>query len=171
MWESFERRLEAEHYLGPTVRAQELIKQIIDMSVETSEEAFRSKLDPLTYDDLRAFYSRMVELTSGPAGQAEGNAGTERRESHRERLLALRAVSGTVLGEAAKARTTHLDAQDVEFVVACAPIDERVANTVRGLYVGQATDDDVVALAAQPVTTKSSAPALRSRRPAAGCSG
>jgi len=48
MWESFERRLEAEHYLGPTVRAQELIKQIIDMSVETSEEAFRSKLDPLT---------------------------------------------------------------------------------------------------------------------------
>ena len=79
MWEPFERRLEAEHYLGPEVRAQALIDRLIGMPAETSEEAFRAELDPLTYADLRAFYNRVVELTGGPAGQAEGNADTGRR--------------------------------------------------------------------------------------------
>jgi len=58
--------LEAEHYLGPAVRAQALIDRLIGMPAETSEEAFRAELDQLTYIDLRAFYNRVVELTGGP---------------------------------------------------------------------------------------------------------
>ena len=39
MWELFERRLEAEHYLGPLVRAQGLINRLIGTSAQTSGAA------------------------------------------------------------------------------------------------------------------------------------
>ena len=148
MWESFERRLEAEHYLSPAVRAQALIDRLIGMPAETSEEAFRAELDQMTYIDLRAFYNRVVELTGGPDGQAECNANTGRWQSHRDRLLVLRAVGSVVLSEAVKARTDHLAAQDVEPVEACAAIDKQMENAFRAAYSRQATADDVDTLAA-----------------------
>ena len=55
MWELFERRLEAEHYLAPSVRAQQLIDRLIEMPAGTSDEAFRAELGALSYIDLRAF--------------------------------------------------------------------------------------------------------------------
>ena len=81
MWESFERRFEAEHYLGPQVRARALIEQLAGLPDDATEEVFRSELAPLSYVDLRAFYNRVVELTGGPSGQAEENADTAHSRS------------------------------------------------------------------------------------------
>lgn len=148
MWESFERRLEAEHYLGREVRAQALIDRLVGLPADTTEEAFRSELDRLTYVDLRAFYNRVVELTGGPTGQAEGNADAERLQSHRDRLLALRAVGSVVLNEAARVSADHLATQDLEFVRACAPIDEQFESAFLAALIGQATDNDAATLAA-----------------------
>src|SRR5580658_9639381 len=103
MWELYERRVEAEHYLGPEVRARVLVVRLIGMPAETSEEAFRAELDPLTYADLRAFYNRVVELTGGPNGQTGGAADTEYWQPDRDRLLALNAVGLAAINEAVKA--------------------------------------------------------------------
>ena len=148
MWESFERRLEAEHYLGREVRARALIERLVGFPDGATEEAFRSELDRLTYVDLRAFYNRVVELTGGPTGQTERNADAERLQSHRDRLLALRAVGSVVLNEAAKVRADHLTTQDAEFVRACEPIDEQFESAIIAAFNRQATDNDADILAA-----------------------
>src|ERR1700736_1652385 len=116
MWELFERRFEAEHYLAPSVRAQRLINRLIESPAETSDEALRAELGSLTYIDVRAFFNRAVELTGGPSGQAEGNEDAERWLPYRDRLLVLRAVGGAVLNEAVKARTDQLASQDLASV-------------------------------------------------------
>ena len=147
MWELYERRLEDEHYLGPEVRAKALIDRLIGMPAETSEEAFRAELGPLTYADLRAFCNRVGELTGELAGQTGGNPDiTGRGQSHRDRLLVLHAVGLAVISEAVKTRNDHLAAQDVESVEACAPIDKQMANAFRTAFSRRATADDVVIL-------------------------
>jgi CHAT domain-containing protein len=148
VWDSFERRYEAEHYLGPQVRARALIEQLAGLPDDATEEAFRSELARLSYVDLRAFYNRVVELTGGPSGQAEENAEAEHSLATRDRLLALRAVSGTLLNEAARARADHLTRADAEFVRACAPIDERYKSAVIAAFGQKGTDSDADALAA-----------------------
>ena len=148
MWDSFERRYEAEHYLGQQVRARALIKQLAGLPDDTTEEVFRSELAPLSYVDLRAFYNRVVELTGGPSGQAEENADAEHSPAFRDRLLVLRAVSGAVLNEAAKVRADHLTQGDAEFVRACAPIDERCKSAIIAAFGQQGTDSDADVLAA-----------------------
>ena len=92
MWELYERRLEAEHYLGPEVRAKVLFDRLMGMSAETTEEAFRAELGKLAYADLRAFCNRAAKLVDDPAGQTGGDADAGRRQSHRDRLLVLHAV-------------------------------------------------------------------------------
>jgi CHAT domain-containing protein len=146
MWELYERRVEAEHYLGPEVRARVLVVRLIGMPAETSEEAFRAELDPLTYADLRAFYNRVVELTGGPNGQTGGAADTEYWQPDRDRLLALNAVGLAAINEAVKARADHLAAQDVEPVRACAAIGKRMENAFRAAYQRRATADDLAIL-------------------------
>jgi CHAT domain-containing protein len=146
MWELYERRFEAEHYLGPQVRARALIDRLIGMPAETSEEAFRAELDPLTYADLRAFYNRVTELTGGPDGQTGDYADTGHWQPDRDRLLTLRAVGLAAINEAVKARADHLAAQDVEPVRACAAIDKRMENAFRAAYQRRATADDLATL-------------------------
>jgi CHAT domain-containing protein len=148
MWELYERRLEAEHYLGPEVRAKALIDRLVGMHAETSEEAFRAELGQLAYADLRAFYNRVAKLVGGPAGQAGGDADAGRGQSHRDRLLVLHAVGLAVISEAVKTRTDHLTAQDAEAVEACASIDNQMANAFRAAYSRLATPEDVGTLAA-----------------------
>ena len=148
MWELYERRCEAEHYLGPEVRAKALIDRLMGMPAGTSEEAFRAELGQLTYADLRAFYNRVAELAGSPAGQAGGDAAAGRGQSHQDRLLALHAVGLAVITEAVKTRTDHLTAQDAEAVEACAPIDKQMANAFRAAYSRRATADDADTLAA-----------------------
>ena len=151
MWESFERRFEAEHYLGREVRARALIERLVGLPDDVTEEAFRSELERLSYVDLRAFYNRVVELTGGPTGQTEGNADAEHPRASRDRLLVLRAVSGTVLNEAVKVRADHLTSGDAEFVRACEPIDEQCKSAVIAAFnrVGTDSDADVLAAAAR----------------------
>ncbi len=151
MWELFERRYAAEHYLGSFVRAHQLIDRLVGTPAGTSEEALRAELAPLTYADLRACYTTAVELTGGPTGapgQDEGDAAAGRRRPHRDRLLVLRAVSGAALKEAASARADQLAAQDLASVQECAPIDERIENAYRAALAGQATQQDADCLAA-----------------------
>jgi CHAT domain-containing protein len=148
MWELFERRFEAEHYLAPSIRAQRLIDRLIESPTETSDEALRAELGSLTYIDVRAFYNRAVELTGGPTGQAEGNENAERWLPHRDRLLVLRAAGSAALNEAVKARTDQLATQDLASVEECAPIDKSIENAVRAAVAGQATDKDADRLAA-----------------------
>ena len=146
MWELYERRLEAEHYLGPEVRAKALINRLMGMPAETSEEVFRAELGQLAYADLRAFCNRVAKLVGGPAGeagQAGGDADAGRGQSHRDRLLVLHAVGFAVINEAVKTRTDHLTAQDSEAVAACAPIDEQMAPALRAAFQRRATPDDV----------------------------
>jgi hypothetical protein len=143
MWELYERRLEAEHYLGPEVRATALIDRLMGMPAETSEEAFRAELSQLAYADLRAFYNRVAKLVGGPAGQAGGDADADRGQSHRDRLLVLHAVGLAAISEAVKTRTDHLTAQDAEAVAACAPIDKQMADAFRAAFSRRATADDV----------------------------
>ena len=148
MWESFERRFEAEHYLGREVRARALIERLIGLPDDATEEAFRSELDRLSYVDLRAFYNRVVELTGGPTGQTEGNAEAENPQASRDRLLVLRAVSGTLLNEAAKIRADHLTKQDAEFVRACETVDEYCKGAIIAAFNREGTDSDADVLAA-----------------------
>jgi CHAT domain-containing protein len=148
MWEQYEERLEAEHYLGRELRAMALIDRLIGLPADTSEEALRLELAGLTYADLRSFYNRVVKLTGGPSGQDEGDADAERWRPHRDRLLALRAVSGPVLAEAAQASPEHLSAQDLEFVRACKPVDERFRSAYLAAFTRQATDEDAGTLEA-----------------------
>jgi CHAT domain-containing protein len=143
MWESYERRLEAEHYLGPEVRAKVLIDRLMGMPTETSEEAFRAELGQLTYADLRAFCNRVAKLAGAPSGQAGGEADTGRGQSHQDRLLVLHAVGLAVIDEAVRTRTDHLTAQDAEAVAACAPIDKQMANAFRAAFQRRATTGDV----------------------------
>ena len=143
MWELYERRLEAEHYLGPEVRAKVLFDRLMGMSAETTEEAFRAELGKLAYADLRAFCNRAAKLVDDPAGQTGGDADAGRRQSHRDRLLVLHAVGLAVINEAVKTRTDHLTAQDAEAVAACAPIDKQMANAFRAAFERRATADDV----------------------------
>jgi len=148
MWELYERRVEAEHYLGPEVRARALIDRLlIGMPAETSEEAFRTELDSLTYADLRAFYNRVVELTGGPDGVGD-NADTGHWPWNRHRLLILRAVGFAAINDAVKTRTDHLAVQDVEPIGACAPIDKQMEDAFRAAFQRRATADDVAALEA-----------------------
>ncbi len=147
MWELVEQRLEAEHYLGPSVRAQRLVDRLVGTSAEASDEALRAELDSLTYIDLRAFYNEAVELTGGPTGQDAG-ADAGRWLPHRDRLLALRAVSGSVLRDASKARTDQLAERDLASAGECEPIDKRTEGAVRAALAGQATDEDADCLAA-----------------------
>jgi CHAT domain-containing protein len=146
MWELYERRLEAEHHLGPQVRARALVDRLLGMPAETGEEAFRAELDSLTYADLRAFYNRVVELTGGPNGQTDGAADTEHSQPDRDRLLTLHAVSLAAINEAVKARTDHLAPQDVEPVRACAAIVKQMESAFRAAYQRRATADDLAAL-------------------------
>jgi CHAT domain-containing protein len=147
VWESFERRLEAEHYLGRDVRARALIDRLVGLPADTTEEAFRVELDRLTYADLRAFYNTVVELTGGPTGQAEGNADAERLQPYRSRLLALRASGSVALKEAAKVSADHLATQDIEFIRECKAIDEQFGTAFIAAYTGKATDNDADTLA------------------------
>src|SRR5947209_18111318 len=103
MWELFERRLEAEHYLGPSVRAKRVVDRLIEVPGEVSDEALRAGLESLSYVELRAFYARTVELTGGPTGQDEiQDAGPWL--PHRARLVALRAISSAVVRDATNVR-------------------------------------------------------------------
>lgn len=142
MWEEYEGRLEAEHYLAPEVRAKALIERLMSMPAETSEEAFRAELGALTYPDLRTFFNRITKL-AGPTGDARGEAEAGRRQPDQDRLLTLHAVALAVISEAAKARTDHFTAQDVEAVQACTPIDKQMADAFRAAYQRRATADDV----------------------------
>ena len=148
MWELFERRLEAEHYLSPTVKAQALIDRLIATPGEKVGDRLRAALGQLTFIDLRAFYNRTVELTGGPDGQVEGTPDAERWRPHRDRLLALRALSSPLVDEAAKARTDNISAQDLASTQACTPIDERIDGALRAAFDGQATEEDATRLAA-----------------------
>jgi CHAT domain-containing protein len=142
MWEQYEQRLEAEHHLGRELRARALIDRLAGLPADTTEEALRLELAGLTYVDLRSFYNRVVELTGGPSGQGGGDADAERWWPHRDRLLALRAVSGPVLAEAAQASPEHLSSQDLEFVRACEPVDARFRGAYVAAFTRQATDED-----------------------------
>jgi len=137
MWELFERRLEAEHYLGPSARAQQLIGRLIESPAGPGEQELRAELDALSFVDLRAFYNRTVELTGGPAEQDEV---AERWRPHRDRLLALRAVSGAAVKARAEGREGDLAVQDLASVQACAPVDQRVEDAIRAAVAGQGTD-------------------------------
>lgn len=65
MRESFERRYEAEHYLGREVRAGALIERLACLPGDVTEEAFLSELERLPYADLRASSNRVAELVGG----------------------------------------------------------------------------------------------------------
>jgi hypothetical protein len=147
VWELFERRYEAEHYLSPLVRAQRLVGRLAEAPAEGSS-ALRAELDRLTFFDLRAFYNRAVELTGGPTGQDEIPADAGYLLSHQAILLVLRAVSGAAVRDATKARQDQLAAQDLAAVEECKPIDDRVASAVRAIVADQATDEDADRLAA-----------------------
>ena len=144
MWESFERRLEAEHHLGREVRAQALIDRLVGLPAGTTEETFRLELHQLSYLDLRAFYNRLTRLTDASTGQAAGDA--ERLQPYRDRLLALQAVAGVLLIEAGKVSPHHLAPQDIEFVRACEPIKARFDPAFIAACTGKATDSDADAL-------------------------
>jgi CHAT domain-containing protein len=147
MWESFERRFEAEHFLGPSVRGQRLIDRLLELPAPVSDAALHAEIDPLSFIDLRAFYARTVELTGGPSGQ-EVNPDGERWQPHRDALLRLRAAGSAALASRTKARIDQLAAQDLASVEACAPIDKRTENSVQAAVAGLATDNDAQILAA-----------------------
>ena len=153
MWEQFELRLEAEHFLGPAVRANALIGRYADTSALTGDAQFRRALDALTYVDRRAVYNGLVELTGGPAGLAGGTAdggsadAARKGQPYRDRLAELRLIASTAMKEA-EPRPGDLAEQDLAAVQACAPIDRGIEAAVRAAVSGQPTDDDVIALAA-----------------------
>jgi CHAT domain-containing protein len=147
MWESFERRFEAEHLLGPTVRGQRLIDRLLARPAPMSDAALHAEIDPLSFIDLRAFYARTVELTGGPSGQ-DITPGCERWRPHRDALLRLRAAGGAALAIRTKARIDQLAAQDLASVEACAPIDKWIENSVQAAVAGLATDTNAEILAA-----------------------
>jgi len=147
MWESFERRYAAEHSLGPTVSAQQLIERLIELPAQARDAALQAEISPLSYIDLRAFYNRTVELTGGPSG-LDVTAGAERWQPHRDALLALRAASGAVLADRTTKRADQLAAQDLKSVEESTQIDARITESVRAAVAGHATDDDARLLAA-----------------------
>ena len=115
MWESFERRYAAEHYLAPYIRGQRLIERIIGWPAATRDTAVGGELGRLSYFDLRGFYIRTVELTGGPSGN-DVNADTERWRPDREALLALRAAGSAALNSSTAKRKQHLATQDLAAV-------------------------------------------------------
>jgi hypothetical protein len=145
MRESFERRYEAEHYLGREVRAGALIERLACLPGDVTEEAFLSELERLPYADLWASSNRVAELVGG---QADGNADEGPLRPPRDRLLLVRSVSGPVLNEAAKTRADHVAQGDAMFVLGCETLDERCKSAFIAAFNRQGTDSDADVLAA-----------------------
>jgi CHAT domain-containing protein len=146
MWESFERRYAAEHYLAPYIRGQRLIERFIGWPAATRDAAVGEELGRLSYFDLRGFYIRTVELTGGPSGN-DVSADTERWRPDREALLALRAAGSAALNSSTAKRKQQLATQDLAAVRESVQIDERMDPSLKAAVGGDGTDDDARLLA------------------------
>jgi hypothetical protein len=160
MWELFEQRLEAEHYLRPAVTAEALLRRLLaaapDGGEAAFEAAFRAALPPLSFVELRALHARLTDRAAGPAGppaaaaaaEAGGPpAGRDRLAAGRDRLAAWRLIAAAAVEDAGP-RAGQLTEQDLPSVQACAPIDRRIEDTVRTVADGRAQDGDIEILTA-----------------------
>jgi hypothetical protein len=136
MWELFEQRLEAEHYLRPAVAAEALIRRLLAAAgPDGGEAAFRAALAPLSVAELRAVHARLAGRGGGPAD--------------RDRLTAWRAIAAAALEAAGPGGGAGpLTEQDLPSVAACAPVDQRIEDTLRAVADGRARDGDLELLTA-----------------------
>jgi hypothetical protein len=74
VWDRFEARYEAEHYLGPEVWAHELIERFTGLGA-AGVAAFGAVIGELPWPDLRALYGRLLAPRRRPG------PGTTRRST------------------------------------------------------------------------------------------
>lgn len=148
MWDRFEARYEAEHYLGPEVRARELIERFAAVGAPADAVAFRAAIEALPWPDLRAVYGQLMAFVGGPDKLAElSERGWNVTSPADQRVSGLlREVHQQVVR-----RTPgpgELTPVDIEPVAECQQIDTRVADALRRVYADQAAPADVTAMAA-----------------------
>ena len=146
MWPLFEQRLEAEHYLRPAVTAEALLRRLVPAAAapDGGDAAFRAALAPLSLVELRALHARLIDRTDGPGAGGLTAGGLT---VGRDRLAAWRLITAAAVEDAGPS-AGQLTEQDLPSVAACAPVDQRIEDTVRAVADGRARDTDIEVLTA-----------------------
>ena len=148
MWDRFEARYEAEHYLGPEVRARELIERFAAAGGQAGAAEFRTAIEGLPWPDLRAVYGRLVVLVGGPDKLAE----LSQRDWHAaspagQRVAGLLRAAHELVGQRAPG-AAGLTPADLGPVAECQQIDAGVADALRRVYADQAVPADLTSMTA-----------------------
>ncbi|MGH3399012.1 MAG: hypothetical protein ACRDPO_30450, partial [Streptosporangiaceae bacterium] len=148
MWDRFEARYEAEHYLGPEVRARELIERFSAPGGPASTAEFRAAIEALPWPDLRAVYGRLLVLIGGPDQLAALSQRDWAAASPAgQRVAGLLPAAHEVVGR----RTPGPDGltpADLGPVTDGQRIDAGVADALRRVYADQAVPADLAAMTA-----------------------
>ena len=148
MWDRFEARYEAEHYLGPDVRARELIEPFAAAGGPASTAEFRAAIEALPWPDLRAVYGRLLTLIGGPdqLGELSRRDWTAASPAG-QRVADLLRAAHELVGR----RTPGPDGltpADLGPVTEGQRIDAGVADALRRVYADQAVPADLAAMTA-----------------------
>src|ERR1700738_3526463 len=87
MWDKFETRFEAEHFLARQLRAQEIVQQFVAPGADGAK--LPAVLTALPWPELQAFSYRLVELIGPEQLQAAGQPGWMPPSPREERLFEL----------------------------------------------------------------------------------
>ena len=148
MWDRFEARYEAEHYLGPDVRARELIERFAAAGGPAGTAEFRTAIEALPWPDLRAVYGRLLTLIGGPDQLAE----LSQRDWHAaspaaQRVADLLRAAHELVGRRPPG-PDGLTPADLGPVSEGQRIDAGVADALRRVYADQAVPADLAAMTA-----------------------
>jgi hypothetical protein len=148
VWDRFEARYETEHYLGPEVRARELIERFTAVGAPANAIAFRAAIEALPWPDLRSVYGRLLAFVGGPDELAE----LVQRGWNATSPVGQRVAELLLEAHLLVARRTpgpdELTPVDIEPVAECQQIDARVADALRRVYADQASPADFIAMTA-----------------------